>query len=87
VARGPHDDLYFVQGKADLNGVLWKVNWDGQGLARTNTTLPLIHSYWVDPVQNSQDQFSISPDGRRVAFEIQTVLSANIGMIESAPQH
>lgn len=43
----------------------------------------MIHSYWVDPVQNTQDHFDITPDGRHVAFEAQTVLDANIGMLQN----
>ena len=41
----------------------------------------MIHSYWVDPAQNPQDRFDVSVDGRYLAFEKQSVLSANIGMI------
>lgn len=76
------DQLYFVEGKPDLKGILWKVQWNGQGLTKTSAILPMAHSYWVDPVQNPQDHFAISPDGRHVAFEVQTVLDANIAMIE-----
>ncbi|MDE3135710.1 MAG: PD40 domain-containing protein [Acidobacteriota bacterium] len=82
-ARGPQNEIYVLEGRPDLNGVLWKVGWNGQGLERTPVTIPLVHSYWVDPSQNSQDYFDISPDGSHVAFEKQTILSSNIGMIEN----
>jgi dipeptidyl aminopeptidase/acylaminoacyl peptidase len=82
IACGPGGELYFVQGKGDLKGVLAKVQWSGQGLTQTSTKIPMNYSYWIDPVQSSQDHFAISPDGRHVAFESQTVLSANIAMIE-----
>lgn len=82
VASGPGDELYFVQGKGDLKGVLWKVKWNGQGLQQTSAVIPMNHSYWIDPVQSSQNHFAISPDGRHVAFESQTVLEANIAIIE-----
>ena len=81
IARGPQNEIYFVEGKPDLNGVLCKIGWDGKGLERTSTTIPMIYSYWVDPAKNSQDHFAVSPDGRHVAFDMQTVVGANIGMI------
>lgn len=81
LARGPKDAIYFLEGKPDLNALLCKVNLDGEGFVQTSTTIPMIHSYWVDPAQNAQDRFDVSPDGRYLAFEKQTVLSANIGMI------
>ncbi len=81
-APGPSNQIYLIQGKADLQGVLWTVGWSGQGLARTSTTLPMLYSYWMQP-QNSQDQTGVSPDGRYLAFDSETIHSANIGMIES----
>jgi Tol biopolymer transport system component len=81
--RGLGNDIYFIEGKPDLNGVLCKIGWDGQGFTRTSATIPMIHSYWVDPGRNSQDHFTISPDGRFVAYQAQTVVGANIGMIEN----
>lgn len=42
----------------------------------------MLNSYWVDPAQNAQNHFTISSDGRHVAFQAQTVLQANIGLIE-----
>ena len=80
-ARGPENRIYLLQGKPDLKGVLWKVGWDGKGLEQIPATIPIVRSYWVDPAQNPQDYFDVSPDGRDVAFEKQTILSANIGMI------
>ena len=80
-ARGPGNEIDFIAGKPDLNGALWKVQWNGQGLTRTSITVPMIASYWVNPGQNTDDYFSVSPDGRHLAFDIQSVLGANIGMI------
>jgi len=82
-ARGPGSEIYLLEGKPDLNGVLWKVGWNGQGLIRTSTTIRLIYSYWIQQVWNAQGFFDVSPDGRHMAFETQTVLGANIGMIEN----
>jgi Tol biopolymer transport system component/DNA-binding winged helix-turn-helix (wHTH) protein len=81
--RGPDSEIYLLEGKADLNGVLWKVGWDGKGLTRTPVPVPLTHSDWVQPGQNPQDFFDVSPDGRHVALTTQSVLQANIGMIEN----
>jgi eukaryotic-like serine/threonine-protein kinase len=79
-ARGPKNEIYLVEGKADLNGVLWKLDWNGQGLARVPVTVPLAFDYWA-AVPSSQ--FDISPDGRHVAFTNQGGLQANIGMLEN----
>ncbi|MGC2332102.1 MAG: hypothetical protein WA581_11650 [Candidatus Acidiferrales bacterium] len=72
-----------MEGKPDLNGVLWRVGWNGQGLARTSTIVHMIDSYWLEPGQDPQDNLDVSPDGRHLAFDLQTVLGANIGMIEN----
>jgi Tol biopolymer transport system component len=82
-ARGPKGEIYVLEGKPDLNGVLWKVGWDGHGLTRTSSTVHLVNSYWTRATQSSQDFFDVSPDGRHLAFETQGVLQANIGMIEN----
>ena len=79
-ARGPNNDIYVVQGQADLNGVLWKVDWNGQGLARVPVTIPLSFEYWYTLPFND---FDISPDGRHVAYLSEQALQANIGMIEN----
>lgn len=81
--RSPGNDIYFMEAKPDMNGVLCKIGWDGSGLTRTSVIIPMIHSYWVDPGRNSQDHFTVSPDGRYVAYQAQTVVGANIGMIEN----
>ncbi len=82
-ARGPRNEIYFLEGKPDLNGVLWKVGWNGQGLTRTSADIRIIFSYWIQGLRDSQNFFAISPDGRYVAFSAQGVLQANIGMIEN----
>jgi eukaryotic-like serine/threonine-protein kinase len=82
-ARGPHHEIYLIEGKADLTGALWKVGWDGQGLARTSTIIHMINSYWAKPGQDPEDNLNVSPDGRHLAFDLQTVLGANVGMIEN----
>jgi serine/threonine protein kinase len=82
-ARGPGDTIYLLEGKADMTGVLWKVGWDGKGLARLPSTVPLIFSYWTQMPRVPSEYFDVSPDGRHVAIDAQGVLQANIGMIEN----
>jgi eukaryotic-like serine/threonine-protein kinase len=82
-APGPQNRLYLLQGKPDLTGILQSVGWDGRDLERTSVTVPLIYSCWTDPSQDPEVFFDVSPDGRHLAFEKQTVLSANIGMIQN----
>jgi Tol biopolymer transport system component len=83
-ARGPKDEVYLLEGKPDLNGVLWRVRWNGEGLTRTSTTIRLVYSYWILLSRNTQEYFDVSPDGRHIAYNAQGVLQANIGMIENA---
>jgi Tol biopolymer transport system component len=79
-AWGPGNEIYLVQAKPDLEGVLWKVDRSGRDLTRVPVSIPLPFDYWyVVP----QTQFDISPDGRRLAFAFQQVLQANIGMLEN----
>jgi Tol biopolymer transport system component len=81
-ARGPGDEIFFLEGKADLQGVLWKVGWNGRGLTRV-ATRRLVYSYWAGANGLGQNYLDVSPDGRHVVFESQEVQQANIGMIEN----
>lgn len=79
-ARGPKNQIYFLEGKPDLNGVFWKIGWHGQGLVRLPLTIPLGFGYdTVFPYAG----FDISPDGRHLAFTGEGVQQANIGMLEN----
>ncbi len=79
-ATGPKNQIYLIQGKADMNGVLWKVDWSGHGLTRVPVPIPLPFDYWF-PFPFTQ--FDISPTGQHLAFTTQEVLQANIGMLEN----
>jgi serine/threonine protein kinase len=78
-AWGPGNEIYLVQAKPDLEGVLWRVDRSGGNLTRVPVSIPLPFDYWyVVP----QTQFDISPDGRHLALTTQQVLQANIGVLE-----
>jgi len=81
-ARGPGDEIFLQEGKADLQGVLWKVGWDGHGLTRV-ATKRLVYSYWAAAKGLGQNYIDVSPDGRHLVFGSQEVQQANIGMIEN----
>jgi dipeptidyl aminopeptidase/acylaminoacyl peptidase len=78
-APGPGNQIYVLQGQADLNGVLWRLDWSGDGLKRVPLSLPVQFEYWFDLPFTF---FDVSPDGRHVAFMTQEVLQANIGMLD-----
>jgi Tol biopolymer transport system component len=79
-AWGPGNEIYVVQAKPDLQGVLWKVDRSGRDLTSIPVSIPLPFDYWyVVPAM----QFDISPDGRRLAVMVQQVLQANIGMLDN----
>ena len=79
-AWGPGNEIYLVQAKPDLQGVLWKVDRNGRDLTRVPVSIPLPWDYfYVVPLS----QFDISPDGRRLAFLTQQVPQANIGMLDN----
>ncbi len=75
-------EIYFLEGKPDLNGSLWKVGWDGRDLARASTTIPILFNLNYNRTYLG-NQFAVSPDGRHVAFQTEQVLEENLGMIEN----
>jgi eukaryotic-like serine/threonine-protein kinase len=81
-ARGPGNEIYFLEGKPDLNAVVGKVNWNGQGLTRTSWSIPILYDFNYFHTK-TMTEFAISPDGRYLAFQTDQVLEENIGMIEN----
>jgi len=79
-ARGPNNDIYVVQGQADLNGVLVEGRLERPGAHSSSSHPPLSFEYWYTLPFT---QFDISPDGRHVAYVSEQALQANIGMIEN----
>ena len=70
-----------LEGKPDLNGVLWRVRADGSR-TRLAASLRLLYTYWIPwPC----GRFDAHPDGRRVAVEALEVHDADIGMMENIP--
>ena len=81
-ALGPGNQIYLIQGKADLNGVLWKVGWNGQGLTRMSATIPILYDFNYNSTDMT-NQFDVSPDGHDLAFQTEQILEENIGVIEN----
>ncbi len=71
-------NIYLLEGKPDLNGVLWQLDRDGQRLKSSSASIRLPYYNW-QPANN----FDASPDGRHIAIEVQQVYEADIGMIEN----
>ena len=71
-------------GKPDLNGEMWRVNWDGSGLANVGGHLPLLYNmnylHWLP-----WNQIDVSPDGRHIVFQSHQLLQENIGIIDNLP--
>ncbi|HET9180305.1 MAG TPA: protein kinase [Terriglobia bacterium] len=82
-ARGSGNELYLLEGKPDLNGVLWKLNWNGQGLTRTPRVLPILNNAGSYEHLETVNVFDVSPDGRYLVFDAAQVWEENIGMIEN----
>lgn len=75
------EELLVLEGKPDLNGVLWRVRPDGSR-TRLAATLRLLHTYWISLPYT---RFDASPDGRRMVTEALEVHDADIGMMENIP--
>jgi Tol biopolymer transport system component len=75
----PKNEIYLIEAKADMKGVLWKLDRSGHGLTRIPGSIPLPFDYWFNVPFT---QFDISPDGRYMAYMIQEAPQANIGMLD-----
>ncbi len=77
------EELIVVEGKPDLNGVVWRVWADGRPGARLPLILSIPYTFrTAQPVP----RFDAHPDGRRLVISTHQVLEADIGMIENLPQ-
>jgi hypothetical protein len=76
--RGPQNDIYLLEAKADVSSVLWRIDWYGHGLTRLPVQIPLVVAPWGVPFGD----IDVSPDGRHIAFITEQAPQANIGMLE-----
>jgi serine/threonine-protein kinase len=83
VALDAQNNVFFLKGKNNLNGEVWKVKLDGSSLSRVGTVPMLYDSLYFHAYQNNQ--IDVSPDGRRIVFQSQQVLQENIGMLDGLP--
>jgi serine/threonine protein kinase len=71
--------IYLLEGKPDLNGVLWRLDSDGQRLKSPSASIRLTYNYFSPQPVN---YFDASPDGRHIAIQVLQVYEGDIGMIE-----
>ena len=82
LAVDAHDNIFFLKGKDDLKGEVWRVKWDGSGLSSVPGTLPLL--YDINYIHSfAGNQIDVSPDGNHIVFQSHQVLQENIGMIDN----
>jgi dipeptidyl aminopeptidase/acylaminoacyl peptidase len=79
------DELFVLEGKPDLKGILWRVHLNGSPPVRTRTTIQLRFSpqdvnSFTPP---SYERFDVHPDRRRIVIEAFRFQEADIGMIEN----
>ena len=71
-----------MEGKPDLNGVVWRVWADGRPPTRLPVTVNVSYNFRIlQPIL----WFDAHPDGRRLVWSAHEVLEADIGMIENLP--
>ena len=80
--RGPGNQLYALEGRGDLDAILWRVSLTDGRRERVGT-LPLMNSYWIVIDLFPNFHFDVSPDGRRVVFSMLSA-QASVGMLERA---
>ncbi len=82
ITHGPGATIYALAGRPNLIARIWKLAWAGGPSRKLPLTLPMVNSYYMQIGENSQNFFSVSPRGNTLAFNMESVYSANIGMIE-----
>jgi Tol biopolymer transport system component len=70
-------DILILEGKADLNGLLWRVEGGGRRSLVGEVPLLLRHAE-LSPVR-----FDVHPDGRRIVMEARPVFESDIGVIDN----
>jgi Tol biopolymer transport system component len=75
---GP-DELLILEGKPDLNAILWRVRLDGSPNVKTGS-IRLIYSYWHNVLTT---RFDVHPDGSRIVSEALELHQADISLIDN----
>jgi Tol biopolymer transport system component/DNA-binding winged helix-turn-helix (wHTH) protein len=72
-------ELLVIEVKPDLNGILWRVRWDGSPPLNTGS-VRVLYSFWHP---SPRVQFDLHPDGRRIVIEAFDLHQADISMIDN----
>ncbi len=73
--------LFVLEGKPDLNGLLWRVGLEGSRPERPSASLQLRRDFY-NPLLPLL-RFDVHPDGRRIVVEALELSEADLGMIEN----
>jgi len=79
------DELFVLEGKPDLNAVLWRVRLDGSSPVRTRTAIQLRFSLpeiGSDAI-TGYARFAVHPDRKRIVIETFRFQESDISMIEN----
>ena len=76
--RDSHGNLLFIEGRPDLQGILWRISPTGQ-----RTVVFKAVPFFRRPADGTWiARFDIHPDGRRIVLEGLENYESDIGMIE-----
>jgi hypothetical protein len=73
------NELLILEGKPDLNAILWRVRLDGSPMLNMGS-IRLIYSYWHSVLLT---RFDLHPNGRRLVAEALELHQADVSMIEN----
>ncbi len=81
------DELFLLEGKPNLDGVVWRVHLDGSSPVHTRTVLPLTFALTTDvssnPAAASYSKFDVDPHRQRIVTEAFRFQESDISMIEN----
>ena len=87
-SRAGKDEVFVMEAKPDLSGVLWRIRLDGSPPVRTSISLPLLYACWHHGAGPRQilgaltARFDVHPDGHRLVFDAFERNEADIGVLE-----
>jgi Tol biopolymer transport system component len=73
------NELLILEGKPDLNAILWRARLDGSPLVAAGS-IRLIYSYWHNVLLT---RFDVHPEGSRIVAEALELHQADLSMIEN----